>query len=108
MSAFEIMLNQCEKQAEKLCSINIDDDYINEIDIFNNYFIQLQQIIESDTSLHDKNKVANLLELLNNIIKRVQENQNVSAAYIDNLKKNKNMVGYGAVKQFSHRINRRY
>lgn len=33
MSAFDIMLQQCETQAEKLCFIKIDDNYTNEIDI---------------------------------------------------------------------------
>ena len=45
MSTFDIMLKQCEVQAEKLCSIDIDEKYLNEIDIFNNYFSQLKQII---------------------------------------------------------------
>ncbi len=108
MSAFDVMLHQCEKQAEKLCSINIDDNYVVEIDIFSSYFSQLQQVIDNENPINAEDKVSNLLNMLNTIIARVQENQISLANQIDGMKKNKNIVGYGSVKQFAHRINRRY
>ncbi len=109
MSEFDILLHQCEKQAEKLCSIEIDDSYLFEIDVFNNYFSQLQQIIDANEERNVKEKIANLLSLINNMVERIQANQQETSARINDLLKNKNMVGYGAVKhQFAHRINRRY
>ncbi len=109
MSAFDIILQQCENQAEKLCFIDIDDKYTNEIDIFNNYFNQLKQIITQDTTCQAEKKVSKLSDLLNTFIKRIESEQNSTKIKINNLNKNKNMVGYGAVKyQFAHRINRRY
>lgn len=109
MSAFDIILQQCENQAEKLCFIEIDDKYTNEIDIFNNYFTQLKQIIEQDKLCNADKKVGKLSELLKTFIKRIQDEQTATKEKINNLNKNRNMVGYGAVKyQFAHRINRRY
>ena len=109
MSEFDILLHQCEKQAEKLCSIEIDDSYLFEIDVFNNYFSQLQQIIDANEERNVNEKIANLLSLINNMVERIQANQQETSAHINDLLKNKNMVGYGAVKhQFAHRINRRY
>lgn len=109
MNEFDILLQQCEKQAEKLCSIEIDDEYISEIDVFNNYFGQLKQIIDAGEKQQMKEKVNHLLSLMNSIIERIQHNQQDTSSRINNLLKNKNMVGYGAVKhQFAHRINRRY
>lgn len=109
MNEFDILLQQCEKQAEKLCSIEIDDEYISEIDVFNNYFGQLKQIIDAGERQQMKEKVNHLLSLMNSIIERIQQNQQDTSSRINNLLKNKNMVGYGAVKhQFAHRINRRY
>lgn len=110
MSDFDILLRQCELQAEKLCAINIDEKYINEIDIFNNYFSQLKQIIENENNNNQtKDKVKNLADLLQTFIKRIEEEQTATKEKINNLNKNRNMVGYGAVKyQFAHRINRRY
>ncbi|HIZ89609.1 MAG: hypothetical protein MSA07_08235 [Mucispirillum sp.] len=109
MSTFDIMLKQCEVQAEKLCSIDIDEKYLNEIDIFNNYFSQLKQIIESEKENHAKEKVKKLADLLQTFIKRIEEEQAATKNKINTLNRNKNMVGYGAVKyQFAHRINRRY
>lgn len=109
MNEFDILLQQCEKQAEKLCSIEIDDEYISEIDVFNNYFGQLKQIIDAGEKQQMKEKVNHLLSLMNSIIERIQQNQQDTSSRINNLLKNKNMVGYGAVKhQFAHRINRRY
>lgn len=109
MSDFDIILRQCELQAEKLCSIDIDEEYINEIDIFNNYFSQLKQIIENDNNNQTKEKVKNLADLLHTFIKRIETEQAATKDKINNLNKNRNMVGYGAVKyQFAHRINRRY
>ena len=109
MSTFDIILKQCEVQAEKLCSIEIDEKYLNEIDIFNNYFSQLKQVIESEKENQAKDKVKKLADLLQTFIKRIEEEQAATKNKIDNINKNKNMVGYGAVKyQFAHRINRRY
>ncbi len=109
MSTFDIILKQCEVQAEKLCSINIDEKYLNEIDIFNNYFSQLKQIIESEKENQEKEKVKKLADLLQTFIKRIEEEQAATKNKINTLNRNKNMVGYGAVKyQFAHRINRRY
>lgn len=109
MSAFDIILQQCETQAEKLCFIEIDDKYTNEIDIFNNYFTQLKQIIEQDKLCNADKKVGKLSELLKTFIKRIQDEQTATKEKINTLNKNRNMVGYGAVKyQFAHRINRRY
>ena len=109
MSTFDIILKQCEVQAEKLCSINIDEKYLNEIDIFNNYFSQLKQIIESEKENQAKEKVKKLTDLLQTFIKRIEEEQAATKNKINTLNRNKNMVGYGAVKyQFAHRINRRY
>lgn len=109
MNEFDILLQQCEKQAERLCSIEIDDEYISEIDVFNNYFGQLKQIIDAGERQQMKEKVNHLLSLMNSIIERIQQNQQDTSSRINNLLKNKNMVGYGAVKhQFAHRINRRY
>ena len=109
MSTFDIILKQCEVQAEKLCSINIDEKYLNEIDIFNNYFSQLKQIIESEKENQAKEKVKKLADLLQIFIKRIEEEQAATKNKINTLNRNKNMVGYGAVKyQFAHRINRRY
>lgn len=109
MSAFDIILQQCEAQAEKLCFIEIDDKYSNEIDIFNNYFVQLKQIIEHDKSCNAEKKVGRLSDLLKTFIKRIENEQAAVQEQINNLNKNKSMVGYGAVKyQFAHRINRRF
>lgn len=109
MSEFDILLHQCEKQAEKLCSIEIDDSYLFEIDVFNNYFSQLKQIIDANEERNVKEKIANLLGLINSMVERIQANQQETSVRINDLLKNKNMVGYGAVKhQFAHRINRRY
>lgn len=109
MSTFDIILKQCEVQAEKLCSIEIDEKYLNEIDIFNNYFSQLKQVIESEKENQAKDKVKKLADLLQTFIKRIEEEQAATKNKIDNINKNRNMVGYGAVKyQFAHRINRRY
>ncbi len=109
MNTFDIILKQCEVQAEKLCSINIDEKYLNEIDIFNNYFSQLKQIIESEKENQAKEKVKKLADLLQTFIKRIEEEQAATKNKINTLNRNKNMVGYGAVKyQFAHRINRRY
>ena len=109
MSTFDIILRQCEVQAEKLCSIDIDEKYINEIDVFNNYFSQLKQIIEYEQSNQAKDKVKKLADLLQTFIKRIEEEQAATKNKINTLKRNRNMVGYGAVKyQFAHRINRRY
>lgn len=109
MSTFDIILKQCEVQAEKLCSIDIDEKYLNEIDVFNNYFSQLKQIIESEKENQAKEKVKKLADLLQTFIKRIEEEQAATKNKINTLNINKNMVGYGAVKyQFAHRINRRY
>ena len=109
MSAFDIMLQQCETQAEKLCFIKIDDNYTNEIDIFNNYFSQLKQIIEHDKSCQAEKKVSKLTKLLKDFIKRIENEQAEKKKKINNLNKNRSMVCYGAVKyQFAHRINRRF
>lgn len=109
MSAFDVILQQCETQAEKLCFIEMDDKYTNEIDIFNNYFTQLKQIIEQDKLCNADKKVGKLSELLKTFIKRIQDEQTATKEKINTLNKNRNMVGYGAVKyQFAHRINRRY
>lgn len=109
MNEFDILLQQCEKQAEKLCSIEIDDGYIYEMDVFNNYFCQLKQIIDAGEQQQMKAKVCRLLCLVNDLIERIQQSQQDTSARINNIIKNKNMVGYGAVKhQFAHRINRRY
>ena len=109
MSAFDVILQQCETQAEKLCFIEMDDKYTDEIDIFNNYFVQLKQIIEHDKSCEPEKKVGRLSELLQTFIKRIQDEHAATQEKINNLNKNRSMVGYGAVKyQFAHRINRRY
>ncbi len=109
MSAFDIILQQCETQAEKLCFMEMNDTYSDEIDVFNNYFTQLQQIIEHDKSCHAEKKVGRLSELLQTFIKRIEEEQTATKEKINNLNKNRSMVGYGAVKyQFAHRINRRF
>lgn len=109
MSTFDIILRQCEMQAEKLCSINIDEKYLNEIDVFNNYFSQLKQIIEYEKNNQAKDKVKKLADLLQTFIKRIEDEQAATKTKIDNINRNRNMVGYGAVKyQFAHRINRRY
>ncbi len=109
MSNFDIMLNQCELQAEKLCLIEIDEKYFNEVDIFTNYFFQLQQIIENEGKDKAKNRVRKLSELMDIFIKRIEEEKKSIKTEIGNVNRNKNMVGYGAVKyQTSHRINRVY
>ena len=87
----------------------LKDKYTNEIDIFNNYFTQLKQIIEQDKLCNADKKVGKLSELLKTFIKRIQDEQTATKEKINTLNKNRNMVGYGAVKyQFAHRINRRY
>ncbi len=73
MSAFDIILSQCEKQASKLCCMDINDKYINEVDIFNNYFSQLKQVIESEKITCTKDKVDNLLNLLTIFISRLEQ-----------------------------------
>ena len=84
-------------------------NYAYEIDIFNNYFTQLKQIIEQDKLCNADKKVGKLSELLKTFIKRIQDEQTATKEKINTLNKNRNMVGYGAVKyQFAHRINRRY
>lgn len=109
MSAFDIILQQCEAQAEKLCFIEMDNKYTDEIDIFNNYFAQLKQIIEHNKLCEPEKKISRLSELLQIFIKRIQDEQAATKEKINNLNKNRSMVGYGAVKyQFAHRINRRY
>lgn len=109
MSSFDIMLQQCEAQAEKLCFIDIDDKYIDEIDIFNNYFNQLKQIIERNGICQAEKRISRLYELLSAFIKRIENTQTATKIKIDSLNKNRNMLGYGAVKyQFAHRINRRF
>ena len=109
MNDFEVILHQCKTQARKLCSIEINDEYITEIDVFNNYFGQLQQILDNNQELHNNAEIEKLVYLIQEVIKRIQDKQEQVSEKINSLKKNKNMVGYGAVKhQFAHRINRRY
>ena len=97
MNDFEVILHQCKTQARKLCSIEINDEYITEIDVFNNQ------------ELHSNAEIEKLVCLIHEVIKRIQDKQESVSEQINSLKKNKNMVGYGAVKhQFAHRINRRY
>ncbi len=109
MKDFEVILHQCKTQARKLCSIEMNDEYASEIDVFNNYFSQLQQILDNNEELHSNAEIDKLLCLIQEVIKRIQDKQESVSEQINSLKKNKNMVGYGAVKhQFAHRINRRY
>lgn len=109
MSSFDIMLQQCEKQAEKLCAIDIDEKYCDEVDIFTNYFEQLKQIIEKDQIENVSNRVEKLLSLLNTFMARMESEKNVIAAKVENINKNKSMLRYGASKYTtSFRINRRY
>lgn len=109
MKDFEVILDQCKTQARKLCSMEINDEYASEIDVFNNYFSQLQQILDNNEELHTNTEIEKLLCLIQEVIKRIQDKQESVSEQINSLKKNKNMVGYGAVKhQFAHRINRRY
>lgn len=109
MSSFDIMLQQCEKQAEKLCVIDIDEKYCDEVDIFNNYFEQLKQIIESNSIDDINKKVENLLSLLNTFMARMESEKKILAAKTENINKNRNMLSYGTSKcQTSFRINRRY
>ena len=109
MNDFEVILHQCKTQARKLCSIEINDEYITEIDVFNNYFGQLQQILDNNQELHSNAEIEKLVYLIQEVIKRIQDKQEQVSEQINSLKKNKNMVGYGAEKQqFAHRINRRY
>ena len=89
MSTFDIILKQCEVQAEKLCSIEIDEKYLNEIDIFNNYFSQLKQVIESEKENQAKDKVKKLADLLQTFIKRIRPKKISKSAskYISELEK---------------------
>ena len=103
------MLHQCEKQAKRLCTIDIDDNYCNEVDIFDNYFSQLKQIIEKEGRNNFQNRVNNLLELMNKFISRMETSKNRIEQEACTIQKNKNMKHYGQDKHISSfRINGRY
>lgn len=109
MKPFEIMLRQCENQAEKLCAIPLDENYIREADIFDNYFMQLKQIIEKEKENNIKEKVKKLLSLMNIFIERMVKEKTNLQNKANNIKRNRSMLGYGKERyQTAFRINRRY
>lgn len=109
MTSFDIMLQQCEKQAEKLCTIEIDEKYCDEVDVFTSYFEQLKQIIENNNIENINKRVEKLLSLLNTFTARMESEKNIILAKTESINKNKSMLHYGTSKcQTSFRINRRY
>lgn len=88
------MLRQCEKQAEKLVSATIDEDYFKELDIFDNYFEQLKQTIENSPSQSVQEDLENLRQNILLFTERLNIHKGLT------LEKAKNAGKTGVIKNY--------
>lgn len=111
MDSFNILLNQCMELAEKLSKKEtVDEDYLKDVDIFQNNFFQLQQVIDNHGYNSENNeKVKELVNMILVSKNKIMAKINNINSEINSIKNNKNTVNYGTKDpQGTHRINRRY
>ncbi len=90
---FETMLKQCEQQAEKTLEATRIDDMMEYSSIFNNYFTQLQQIIEKSDDI-DHAKLDNLKTLIEKLAEKLNAHKKEVSTAIANLGKSKVTKAY--------------
>ncbi len=91
---FNIMLKQCEKQAEKIIISSNIDEIIGYSYIFNNYFEQLKQIIDNSKKI-DTSQLNNLQSLIVKMEEKLNLHKNDVTKAIHNLGKMKVTNAYG-------------
>lgn len=92
---FQIMLKQCEKQAKKLAETPISPFFFDELDIFNNYFDQLKQIIENKTTSVNEESLINLKKYIHQFINKLETEKDKTLEEARNAGKNEKIRNYG-------------
>ena len=111
MDSFNIIFNQCMKHINKLSQMeDVNEEFLNEVDIFQNNFSQLQQIIDNNGINEEYNKkIQELIEKINLSKNKILLSQNKINSEINKLKTNKITLNYGTKDpRGTYRINRRY
>lgn len=96
MSIFDILISQCDKQAEKLCLIEMDDSFLEEVNIFDSYFCQLRQMIESKTDFTEAERqcIDTLLQKMNAFTCRMEESMDRIRSEIQSVKRSHSVRKY--------------
>lgn len=97
-SELSVILDQCEKQAKKLLEIKVNDAFMTELDIFNGYFSQLQQIIDGKQAKENSHRLENLRRLMDCFKKKIENAMDITMQEIRNAEKRKQSIGYGVIK----------
>lgn len=92
---FQIMLKQCEKQAKKLAETQISPIFFNELDIFDNYFDQLKQIIENKTCNFHEDDLTNLRKYIDIFKEKLETEKCKTLQEAKNAGKNEKIRNYG-------------
>lgn len=93
-----IILDQCEKQADKLLKIKVDDAFMAELDVFDSYFSQLQQIMDEKKAKENSERLKNLRLLIERFKKKVENAMEATMKEIKNAGIKKRSIGYGTQK----------
>lgn len=89
------IIEQCIQQVEKLLKIKIDDKFMSEIDIFDNYFNQLKQVLNEDNIKEYKSDVDSLNLLMERFKIKLETAMNNIKNEIRNTESKKRSIGYG-------------
>lgn len=92
---FKIMLSQCEKQAKKLASAEISDEFFAELDTFDSYFDQLKQIIENNSISPDEKDMANLKKYIEIFTVSLEKHKDIVLQQAKNAGKTETVRNYG-------------
>ena len=90
-----LILEQCEKQADKLLRIEVDDTFMKEHDIFSTYFEQLKQVINEKNSMEYRKRLDNLHLILKRLEIKLKNAMSKTMAEIKNTETKKRSIGYG-------------
>ncbi len=90
------LINQCENKIDKLLKIKIDDVFMNELDIFDNYFNQLKQVLNHKNASLYKKELDNLQLQMNRLKEKIENTMKYTMIEIKNTEKKKKLIGYGS------------
>lgn len=89
------IINQCENQIKKLLKLKFDDNFMSEIDVFDNYFNQLKQVINNENIHYYKTDIDNLNRLMEQFKIKLETRMNNIMTEIKNTEIKKRSIGYG-------------
>lgn len=93
-----VLLDQCEKQADKILKMKVDDAFMAELDIFDSYFSQLQQIMDEKKASENAARLDSLRLLIERFRLKMENAMTATMNEIKSAGLKKRLIGYGAQK----------